>query len=100
MSAIDVWDKSTNIRKQRDAFAPRLEGCFQTMSPTINQPSPIDVIANKRLAFRFGEFMEVTGVSRATLFKLIKNGEIRIAKLGTLKLIPRDELVRLGLLAA
>jgi hypothetical protein len=53
-----------------------------------------------RLGWRMDEFSELFSVSREQLWKLEKKGEIRLARLGRISIVPRHEAVRLGLIAA
>lgn len=46
----------------------------------------------ERLFFRIPEAIAATGVPRSTLYKLIRQGEIEIVKLGNRTLIPADSL--------
>jgi hypothetical protein len=53
---------------------------------------------SKRLAYRIGEWSELTGTSRVTTWRAIKAGRLKIVDVNGIKLIPRSEAVRLGLL--
>jgi predicted DNA-binding transcriptional regulator AlpA len=57
-------------------------------------------VQHQRLGYRYSEFMKLTGISRPSLFRLIQNGDLKVVKLGTIKLVPHTEIVRLGLIAA
>ncbi len=48
-----------------------------------NEPIP-------RRSLRVGEFSRLYGLSRATIYRLIKSGELRTIKLGGCRLIPVD----------
>ena len=54
---------------------------------------------SNRLGYRIGEWSEVTGTSRVTTWRAIKNGTLKIVDVNGIKLIPRSEAIRLGLLA-
>jgi excisionase family DNA binding protein len=58
------------------------------------------VSADQKLGYRFFEFMKLTGISRPSLYMLVQSGQIKVVKLGTIRLIPRSEVVRLGLIPA
>lgn len=53
-----------------------------------------------QLGWRMGEFAAASGISLATLWRYVKDGKIRTVKIGNVKLIPRSEAQRLGLIAA
>jgi excisionase family DNA binding protein len=48
-----------------------------------------------RLAYRIPEVCAMLGISRATLYRRVKTGEIAIHKLGSVSLVSRDALERL-----
>jgi excisionase family DNA binding protein len=50
---------------------------------------------NKRLTYRIGEASAMLGISRWALDRLINNGQVGIVRLGTLRVIPADELDRI-----
>jgi len=64
------------------------------------QHSVASRIFGDRLGFRINEFIEMTGTSRPTVQRMLARGDVRTVKIGSVKLIPRSELIRLGLLAA
>ena len=49
----------------------------------------------ERMAYRVPEVCAMLGISRATLYRRVKTGEIAIHKLGSISLISRDVLERL-----
>jgi excisionase family DNA binding protein len=51
-----------------------------------------------RVGFRLNEFIEMTGCSRPTLQRMLRRGDVKTVTVGSLKLIPRSEMIRLGLL--
>ena len=53
-----------------------------------------------QLGWRMGEFAAASGISLATLWRYVKDGKIKTVKIGNVKLIPRSEAQRLGLIAA
>ena len=48
--------------------------------------------ANEKRALRINEAAALYGVSRSTLYLMMKNGALRTVKLGGRRLIPRDEI--------
>jgi excisionase family DNA binding protein len=55
-----------------------------------NELSP--KLLDERRAFRVNEAVAVYRLSRSTLYKLIAAGQLRTAKIGGRRLIPRDAL--------
>jgi predicted DNA-binding transcriptional regulator AlpA len=53
---------------------------------------------DNRLGFRINEWTSLTGTSRPTIWRQIKDGRLKIVNVNGIKLIPRSEAVRLGLL--
>lgn len=51
-----------------------------------------------RLGLRLDEFCALTGMSKATLWRRIRCGDVRVVRIGALPLITHAELVRLGLI--
>ena len=51
-----------------------------------------------RLGFRINEWSRLTGTSRPTVWRQIKDGRLKIVDANGIKLVPRSEAVRLGLL--
>ena len=49
---------------------------------------------NDRLTYRMGEASAMLGISRWTLDRLIKDGKVGIVWLGSLRVIPAEELER------
>ena len=47
-----------------------------------------------------GEFAAASGISLATLWRYVKEGKVKTVKIGNVKLVPRSEAQRLGLIAA
>jgi transcriptional regulator of acetoin/glycerol metabolism len=54
----------------------------------------------ERLGWRINEWVELTGMSRPTIWRQAKKGKLRIAYIGTVPIVPRTEAVRLGLIDA
>jgi excisionase family DNA binding protein len=48
-----------------------------------------------RLAYRVPEVCKMLGISRATLYRRVKTGEIAILKLGGIALVEREGLERM-----
>jgi excisionase family DNA binding protein len=61
---------------------------------------PQHLLFGDRLGFRIDEFVKATNTSRPTVYRMIARGDVRTVMVGTVRLIPRSEIVRLGLLAA
>jgi hypothetical protein len=53
-----------------------------------------------RLGFRLAEFAAMCGISLPTLWRRIRDGDIKVVVVGGIKLIPRAEVVRLGLVTS
>jgi hypothetical protein len=53
----------------------------------------------RRLGYRIGEWSEITGTSRVTTWRAIKSGTLKVVDYNGIKLVPRSEAIRLGLLA-
>jgi excisionase family DNA binding protein len=51
-----------------------------------------DVTANERIALRIRDASIVSGLSRSTLYELLKAGKLRAVKIGGRRLILRDSL--------
>jgi excisionase family DNA binding protein len=62
------------------------------------QHSDASRLFGHRLGFRIAEFVEMTGTSRPTVQRMLARGDVKTVRIGSVKLIPRTELVRLGLL--
>jgi hypothetical protein len=56
--------------------------------------------SESRLGWRLDEFSDLFSVSAAQLWKLEKDGKLRLARVGRILIVPRHEAVRLGLIAA
>jgi predicted DNA-binding protein (UPF0251 family) len=50
------------------------------------------------LGFRINEWGRLTDTSRPTIWRQIKDGRLKVVDVNGIKLIPRSEAVRLGLL--
>jgi excisionase family DNA binding protein len=51
--------------------------------------------AVERLSFGMGEAARIVGISQATLYRLVKQGELSTVKVGSRTLVTRAELERL-----
>jgi hypothetical protein len=51
-----------------------------------------------RLGYRIAEWSEMTGTSRQTTWRAIRIGALKVVDYNGIKLIPRTEAVRLGLI--
>jgi excisionase family DNA binding protein len=58
------------------------------------------IAANERIALRINDASIVSGLSRSTLYELLKAGKIRAVKIGGRRLILRDSLEALLLVGA
>ncbi|MEH2480646.1 putative DNA-binding transcriptional regulator AlpA [Nitrobacteraceae bacterium AZCC 2146] len=58
------------------------------------------LLAPDRLAWRLPEWMKLTGTSRPTLWRQIKRGDLKIVSIGSTRMVPRCEAIRLGLIKA
>jgi hypothetical protein len=58
------------------------------------------VSINSRLGWRIFEWTALTGVSRATVWRQLKSGQLKSIRVGSARIIPRSEAIRLGLLDA
>jgi excisionase family DNA binding protein len=54
--------------------------------------SETNIAANERIALRIRDASIVSGLSRSTLYELLKAGKIRAVKIGGRRLILRDSL--------
>ena len=52
-------------------------------------------IAFPRLGYSFAELEVLTGLSRATIYRMHKRGEFRTVRRGRRQLVPADEVLRL-----
>jgi hypothetical protein len=57
-------------------------------------------LLSNRLAWRLREWEALTNTSRATVQRQIKNGDLHVVRIGTVRMIPRSEAIRLGMIAA
>jgi excisionase family DNA binding protein len=55
----------------------------------MRQPNSISKITEKR-AFRVNEFAATYGISRSTIYELMKDGKLRTVLVGGRRLIPKD----------
>jgi len=53
---------------------------------------------SERLGYRLHEFCALTGVSETTVWRWIRDKQIKIVTIGSVKIVPKSEAVRLGLL--
>jgi hypothetical protein len=68
-----------------------------------NHAAALDGITNRplldRLAWRLAEWEMLTGTSRVTVWRQIRDGDLHVIRIGSVKMIPRAEAVRLGMIA-
>jgi hypothetical protein len=62
----------------------------------MNTTSPTQ--SDDRLGWRVAEFCKLVPVSRTTISKMAKQGELRLVYFGDVPIVPRTEAVRLGLI--
>ena len=55
---------------------------------TANQNSP----ASERISYGIGDAVRATGLGRTTIYRLIKDGELKSVMIGGRRLIPAHEL--------
>jgi hypothetical protein len=53
-----------------------------------------------RLGWRFAEFSKMIGMSRLTLSKMQKAGQLQVVYFGDVPIVARAEAIRLGLISA
>lgn len=58
-----------------------------------HQQSPVPL--DERLTLRIAEVVKISGLSRSTIYNLIKSGRLPTMKVGTCRLVRRDDLVDL-----
>ncbi|MBZ9954303.1 MULTISPECIES: helix-turn-helix domain-containing protein [unclassified Mesorhizobium] len=86
---VDDFDR--RLRRIEDDVAHILELLQQKR---VNPPEADNVRLNKRLAYTLREASETTGLSRAKLYGLFKEGKLRRSKAGGRTLILATELER------
>jgi hypothetical protein len=59
------------------------------------RPKPISALSDERLAFAVIDFGRQLGISRSSVYKLIKAREIRTALIAGRRLVPASEATRL-----
>jgi transcriptional regulator of acetoin/glycerol metabolism len=52
------------------------------------------------LGWRINQWAVLTGTSRPTIWRQVKDGRLKLIDVNGIKLVPRSEAVRLGLIAA
>ena len=51
-----------------------------------------------RLGWRVPEWMRLTNTSRATFWRHVKSGDLKVVYIGHTPIVPRSEAIRLGLI--
>jgi predicted DNA-binding transcriptional regulator AlpA len=51
-----------------------------------------------RLGWRVSEWMRLTNTSRATFWRHVKSGDLKVVYIGHTPIAPRSEAIRLGLI--
>jgi predicted DNA-binding transcriptional regulator AlpA len=64
----------------------------------MTKTTSINPLLGSRLGWRLPEWMRLTGISRPTLWRQIKRGDLKIIYIGHTPMVPRSEAIRLGLL--
>jgi transcriptional regulator of acetoin/glycerol metabolism len=57
-------------------------------------------VTGGRLGWRVNEWVKLTGISRPTVWRQIRDGRLNVVDVGGITIVPRTEAVRLGLIAA
>ena len=57
-------------------------------------------VTGGRLGWRVNEWVKLTGISRPTVWRQIRDGRLKVVDVGGITIVPRAEAVRLGLIAA
>jgi hypothetical protein len=57
-------------------------------------------VTGGRLGWRVNEWVKLTGISRPTVWRQIRDGRLNVVDVGGITIVPRAEAVRLGLIAA
>jgi predicted DNA-binding transcriptional regulator AlpA len=55
---------------------------------------------DRRLGWRLPEWMQLTGISRPTLWRQVKRGDLKLVYVGPTPMVPRSEAIRLGFISA
>jgi hypothetical protein len=61
---------------------------------------PLSLDLSNRLGLRVKEFSRAYGLSVPTVWRRIQSGDINVVHVGSVPIITRDELQRLGLITA
>jgi hypothetical protein len=65
-----------------------------------NHPDPASKNSLDRLGWLISEWEALTGTSRTTIWRQVRDGDLRLIQIGQIKLVPRSEAVRHGLIDA
>jgi excisionase family DNA binding protein len=57
--------------------------------------TPRDTVPLKRIGYRVNDFCTIAGISRTTLYELIREGKIKTILLGGRRIIPASEAERI-----
>ncbi len=88
-SAIDILQQIASDPYQPPAKPTPESASLATPTP----PAPL-VVRPEKLAYTIKEASAALGVSKATIYRTLANGELHAKKLGSRTLIPADELRR------
>ncbi len=88
-SAIDILEQIAS-----DPYQPPAKPTPESASlPTPTPPAPL-AVRSEQLAYTIKEASAALGVSKATIYRTLANGELHAKKLGSRTLIPADEIRR------
>lgn len=109
----ESWQMTTAANPTADANAtPIKRGRGRPKGSTSGRRLPVNIADQMhqrrhvafaqqyQLGWRMNEFAAALGISLATVWRYVKDGKIKTIKIGNVKLIPRSEAQRLGLIAA
>jgi excisionase family DNA binding protein len=67
-----------------------------TSAPSARKRSPATVsLDSGRAAFRITELVQLLPLCRAKITKMVDSGELRSVRVGGVRVVPRDEVVRI-----
>ena len=52
-----------------------------------------------RLAWRINEWVALTGMSRPTVWRQARRGDLKLIRVGGIPMVPRTEAIRLGFIS-